>query len=176
MTPGNRRHAVYTGSFDPLSLGHYDIIRRGAALFDRLTVGIGINPEKSPLFTPQERLDLIARTTCGLPNVDVACFEGLAVNFVRRCGAGVMLRGLRTLSDIEGEFTMALANRALGPELETVFLMASEGCSHISSSLVKQVALLGTDSQTEPLEQFVPPLVIEALRTKLAARQPAPRR
>jgi len=171
MATGNRRHAVYTGSFDPLSLGHHDIIVRGSRLFDRLTVGIGINPEKSPLFTAQERLDLIRRSTGDLANVDVACFEGLAVNFVRRCGAGVMLRGLRTLSDIEGEFTMALANRALAAELETVFLMASEGCSHISSSLVKQVALLGTDSQSEPLEQFVPPLVIDALRAKLAIRK-----
>ncbi len=166
------RHAVYTGSFDPLSLGHFDIIRRGARMFDQLTVGIGINPGKSPLFTPQERVEMIESVVKPFPNVNVACFEGLAVTFLRSLGAGVMLRGLRTLTDIEAEFTMTLANRALGPEIETVFLMASEGCSHISSSLVKQVALLGEGLATEPLEKFVPPEVITALRAKLLLRRP----
>src|SRR6185369_70835 len=96
--------------------------------------------------TPQERLELLQRVTHPYPNVVVACFEGLAVSFVRRCGAAIMLRGLRTLTDIEAEFSMTLANRALAPEIETVFLMASEKYSHISSSLIKQVAQLGIDS------------------------------
>jgi pantetheine-phosphate adenylyltransferase len=164
----NPRHAVYAGSFDPVSLGHKDIIERGARMFERVTVGVGINPEKSPLFTPQERLDLLQQVLKPYPNVSVACFEGLAVNFVRRCGAAVMLRGLRTLTDIEAEFTLTLANRALAAEIETVFLMASEKYSHISSSLIKQVAMLGTDSlnEHEPLEAFVPREVIAAVRAK----------
>lgn len=165
-SPLNARHAVYAGSFDPVSLGHLDIIARGARMFDRLTVGIGINPEKHPLFTPQERLELLCHSVSKHSNVEVACFEGLAVNFVRRLGAAVMIRGLRTLTDIEAEFTMTLANRALAPEIETVFLMASEKYSHISSSLIKQVALLGSDSVNEPLETFVPHEVIKPLRTK----------
>ena len=163
----NPRHAVYAGSFDPVSLGHLDIITRGARIFDRLIVGIGINPEKSPLFTPQERVEMLRQLLQPFPNVEVACFEGLTVNFVRRCGAAVMLRGLRTLTDIEEEFTMTLANRAMAHDIETVFLMASEKYSHISSSLIKQVAQLGgVDSATEPLESFVPHEVIARLRAK----------
>lgn len=165
-SPLDPQHAVYAGSFDPISLGHLDIIARGARVFDRLTVGIGINPEKHPLFTPHERLELVQRVTKEFSNVSVACFEGLAVSFVRRCGAAAMLRGLRTLTDIEAEFTMTLANRALDHEIETVFLMASEKYSHISSSLIKQVAQLGTDSVNEPLVSFVPREVIGPLRTK----------
>ncbi|HTI50457.1 MAG TPA: pantetheine-phosphate adenylyltransferase [Planctomycetaceae bacterium] len=164
----NPRHAVYTGSFDPVSLGHLDIIARGARVFERLTVGVGINPEKHPLFTPQERLELLQHVTREYANVQIACFEGLAVSFVRRCGAAVMLRGLRTLTDIEAEFSMTLANRALAHDIETVFLMASEKYSHISSSLIKQVALLGTDSANEPLEAFVPHDVIAPLRVKFS--------
>jgi pantetheine-phosphate adenylyltransferase len=163
------RHAVYAGSFDPVSLGHCDIIARGAKVFDRLTVGIGINPEKRPLFTPHERLALLKEICQSFANVDVCCFEGLAVNFVRRAGATVMIRGLRTLTDIEAEFTMTLANRALAPDIETVFLMASEKYSHISSTLIKQVALLGTDSANEPLEAFVPREVIRPLRQRIQA-------
>ncbi|MBI3865127.1 MAG: pantetheine-phosphate adenylyltransferase [Planctomycetia bacterium] len=164
----NPRHAVYAGSFDPVSLGHQDIITRGARMFDRLTVGVGINPEKRPLFTPQERVDLLQRVLKPFPNVEVACFEGLAVDFLRRRQAAVMLRGLRTLSDIEAEFTMTLANRALAQDIETVFLMASEKYSHISSSLIKQVAMfgIGTDDNHDPLESFVPREVITAVRAK----------
>lgn len=169
--PLDPRHAVYAGSFDPVSLGHFDIITRGARLFDRLTVGIGINPEKLPLFSPQERLDLLQQVLRPFRNVEVACFEGLAVDFLKRRGAAVMLRGLRTLSDIEAEFTMTLANRALAAEIETVFLMASEKYSHISSTLIKQVAMLGSDSAKEPLESFVPHEVIVPLRRKFPLRR-----
>lgn len=167
-SPLNPRHAVYTGSFDPVSLGHRDIIERGARMFERLTVGVGINPEKSPLFTPQERVELLQKVLHTFPNVDIACFEGLAVDFVRRLGAAVMLRGLRTLSDIEAEFTMTLANRNLAVDIETVFLMASEKYSHISSSLIKQVAMFGSESANghRALEAFVPLEVIASVRGK----------
>src|SRR5204863_769553 len=160
----NPRHAVYAGSFDPVSLGHQDIIKRGARMFERLIVGIGINPEKSPLFAPQERVEMLRQLLQPHANVEVACFEGLTVNFVRRSGAGVMLRGLRTLTDIEEEFTMTLANRAMANDIETVFLMASEKYSHISSSLIKQAAQLGADSANEPLEAFVRKEVSARLR------------
>jgi pantetheine-phosphate adenylyltransferase len=169
----NPRHAVYTGSFDPVSLGHKDIIERGARMFERLTVGVGINPEKSPLFTPQERVELLESVLHPFPNVDIACFEGLAVDFVRRFGAAVMLRGLRTLSDIEAEFTMTLANRNLAADIETVFLMASEKYSHISSSLIKQVAMFGTDTANghKALESFVPREVAGRVRAKFQTRK-----
>ncbi|MCX7420702.1 MAG: pantetheine-phosphate adenylyltransferase [Planctomycetia bacterium] len=160
-------HAVYAGSFDPLTLGHLDIIRRGSALFDRLTVGIGINPDKKPLFTPEERLVAIQQVVAPLKNVEVLCFEGLTVNFVRSCQAAVMLRGVRTLTDIETEFTMTLANRALDPAIETVFLMASEKYSHISSSLIKQIAHLGRGNTAEQLKAFLPPELIESLLSKV---------
>lgn len=169
----NRRHAVYVGSFDPITLGHRDIIERGARLFEKLTVGIGINPEKKPLFSPQERLEIVRASLKSISNVEVATFHGLAVSFVRQCQAGVTLRGIRSLSDIEGEFTMSLANHALAPEIETVFLMASEKYTHISSSLIKQIAILGAnESMSEPLHSFVPPEVIAPLRAKVAASHP----
>lgn len=159
-------HAVYVGSFDPITLGHQDIIRRGAQIFDRLTVGIGINPEKQPLFPPEDRLDLTRRVLDSLPNVEVTCFQGLAVDFVRECGGGVLLRGMRTLSDIESEFTMSLANRTLAPDIETVFLMAGEKYTHISSSLIKQVAQMGREKSAQHLRDFVPHEVIQPLLEK----------
>ncbi len=168
------RHAVYTGSFDPITLGHRDIITRGAAVFEKLTVGIGINPEKRPLFTPDERLSMARDVLASLPNVEVCCFSGLAVEFLRECGARVMLRGLRTLSDIESEFTMALANRALDPEIETVFLMASEKFSHISSSLIKQVAQLGRHSAAARLQEFIPVQVVGPLLAKFSGSPQSP--
>lgn len=163
LNPG---HAVYAGSFDPVTLGHVDVVRRGARLFDQLTVGIGINPDKQPLFTPDERIELMQEIFCDLPNVDVVCFEGLTVEFVRKLGAAVMLRGVRTVSDIEMEFTMTLTNRALEPGIETVFLMASERFSHISSTLIKQIASMGRDASGSRLAEFVPPAVIEPLLAK----------
>jgi len=162
----SQRHAVYVGSFDPLTLGHKDIIRRGAAIFDRLTVGIGINPDKQPLFTSDERVDLTGQVLAPLENVDVTCFTGLAVNFVKQQGAAVMLRGVRTLTDIEAEFTMSLANQTLAPDIETVFLMSSEKFTHISSSLIKQIAQLGQDNNAEQLRAFVPEEIIRPLIEK----------
>ena len=143
MTNSDSRIAVYTGSFDPITLGHLNVIERSSRLVDRLIVGIGINIEKQSLFTPEERVDLVRQSTKHLANVEVQSFAGLAVNFVRQCGARVLLRGVRSLGDIEAEFTMTLANRKLDPGIETVFLMADEQFSHVSSSLIKQIAAAG---------------------------------
>ena len=145
------RVAVYTGTFDPVHLGHLDIIARGSRLYDRLVVGVGINPEKTTLFTIEERVRLLEEVAVPFGNVEVKAFTGLAVQFVRGLGAGVMIRGLRTLSDMEYEFTMSLMNLNLDPEIETVFLMAKEEFSHVSSSLLRQIAALGGD-----LTKFLP--------------------
>lgn len=160
------RHAVYAGSFDPPTLGHVDLVRRAANVFDRVTVAVGINPEKSPLFTPDERVELL-RTVCDFPGVQVASFEGLTVEFVRSLRAGVLVRGVRTVSDIEAEATLTLANRTLAPDIETVFLMASEQYAHISSSLIKQVAGMGGESVREHLKAFVPEEVVEPVLGKM---------
>lgn len=162
----NSHHAVYVGSFDPLTLGHVDIIRRGAAIFERITVGIGINPDKHPLFTPEERFSLATTVLSPMKNVFIECFEGLTVEFIQHCGARVLLRGVRTLSDIETEFTMTLANRALDPEIDTLFLMASEKYTHVSSTLIKQIAQLAQGSAVGKLKEFVPPEVVEPLLNK----------
>ncbi len=159
------RRAVYTGSFDPISLGHLNVIERASRLVDELIVGIGQNIEKQPLFTAEERLELIKLTTSHLPNVTVKLFNGLAVRFVRECDARVIVRGVRSLSDIEAEFTMTLANRKLDPAVETVFLMADEAFSHVSSSLIKQIAPLAGDDE---LARFVPQAIIAPLRARLA--------
>jgi pantetheine-phosphate adenylyltransferase len=158
--------AVYTGSFDPITLGHLNVIQRAAALVDRLVVGIGVTTGKEAMFTPDERVALVERTTRRFHNVEVRKFSGLAVAFVRQCGARVMIRGVRPLTDIAAEFTMMMANRHLDPDIETVFLMADEEFAHISSSLLKQITPLATDDM---LKQFVPPEIIPTLRKKLAA-------
>ena len=158
--------AVYTGSFDPVTLGHLNVIERGSQIVERLVVGIGVNSEKRGLFDPEERLELVQRVTSHLDNVEVKTFEGLAVNFVQQSGAKVMLRGVRPMTDIAGEFTMMMANRRLNDELETVFLMADGEFSHVSSSLIKQLTPLATDEQ---LAQFVPASIIADLKKKMAS-------
>ena len=165
MTHSDSRVAVYTGSFDPITLGHLNVIERSSRLVDRLIVGIGVNLEKQSLFTPDERLELVHRSVVHLANVEVRAFAGLAVNFVRECGARVMLRGVRSLGDIEAEFTMTLANRKLDPGIETVFLMADDQFSHVSSSLIKQIASLAGDDE---LARFVPQEVVTAIRQKMS--------
>jgi pantetheine-phosphate adenylyltransferase len=162
----DNRHAVCVGSFDPVTLGHADIITRGAKVFDRLTVGIGVNPDKQPLFSSDERIDLMRQVLAPLKNVTVASFDGLAVNFVRECGAGVLLRGVRSLMDIESELTMSLTNRSLAPDIETVFLMANENYSHVSSTLIKQIARFGREDAAERLRAFVPEPVVAPLIAK----------
>jgi len=155
------RVAVYTGTFDPVHLGHIDVISRGSRLFDRLIVGVGINPEKAALFDIDERVELIQSVIGDYGNVEVKKFEGLAVRFVRESGARIMVRGLRTLSDMEYEFTMSLMNLNLDPEIETVFLMSKEEFSHVNSSLLRQIARLGGD-----LTKFLHPSVKAALIKK----------
>jgi pantetheine-phosphate adenylyltransferase len=147
-------------------LGHLDVIRRGSKIFDQLVVGVGTNPEKSPFFSTEERVQLLERVISSFSNVKVVPFGGLAVNFVRECGARIMLRGLRTTSDMEYEFTMSLTNLALASELETVFLMARETYSHISGTLLRQIADLGGE-----LEKFVPPEVKTALEARARERR-----
>ena len=157
--------AVYTGSFDPITLGHLDIIRRASDLFTHIVVGIGINKDKQPLFDPDQRVELVRRVTADMPSVEVATFDGLAVDFVRQVGARVMVRGIRPLTDIAGEFTMMMANRALDREIETVFLMADDQFVHISSSLLKQIAVMSDND--EHLAKFVPRQIIADVRQQL---------
>lgn len=165
--PADRmRTAVFTGTFDPLTLGHLDVIRRGRRLFDRLVVGIGINPNKQALFTIDERVELSRLVVAPFENVEVEAFEGLTVQFVRRIGARVILRGVRTLSDMEYEFGMSLTNARLDPEVETVFLMADGEYSHVSSSLIKQVARFGGH---DSLGRFVPAELVGPILAKIAA-------
>ncbi|MEX2308692.1 MAG: pantetheine-phosphate adenylyltransferase [Pirellulales bacterium] len=157
------RRAVYTGSFDPVTLGHLNVIERSSRLVDELIVGVGTNLDKQPLFTAEERLELVERVTKPLGNVKVRQFAGLAVQFVRDCNARVIIRGVRSLSDMDTEFTMTLANRKLDPSIETVFLMADEEFSHVSSTLIKQITPLATD---EELARFIPKTIIPDLRAK----------
>jgi pantetheine-phosphate adenylyltransferase len=159
------RVAVYTGTFDPVHHGHLDIIERGHRLFDKLIVGVGINPDKQTMFTIDERVEHIKAVTAKWGNVEVEKFDGLAVRFVRERKARIMIRGLRTLSDMEYEFTMSLMNLHLDPEIETVFLMAKEDFSHVSSSLLRQIAAFGGD-----LSKFLPEPVRSALIER--ARKP----
>jgi pantetheine-phosphate adenylyltransferase len=162
------RTAVFAGTFDPITLGHLDVIRRGRLLFDHLVVGIGINPGKSLLFDIDERIALVHEVIRDIDNVSVESFEELTVQYVRRIGARVILRGLRTLTDMEYEFGMTLTNHRLDPEIETVFLMADGEYSHISSSLIKQVGRFGGRSA---LERFVPEELIEPIIAKLAHQE-----
>jgi pantetheine-phosphate adenylyltransferase len=157
------RRAVYTGSFDPITLGHLNVIERSSKLVDELIVGIGLNIDKQSLFSAEERIELIRRVSDRLGNVTVKSFEGLAVRFVRECNARVIIRGVRSLSDMEAEFTMTLANRKLDAGIETVFLMADEEYSHVSSSLIKQITSFASD---EELARFVPREIIPDLRAK----------
>src|SRR5262245_55862945 len=161
MTQSDSRVAVYTGSFDPITLGHLNVIERSARLVDTLIVGIGVNVEKAALFSPEERVALVTQSTAYVKNVEVRAFDGLAVEFVRQCGARVMVRGVRPLTDLAGEFTMMMANRHLDPGIETVFLMADEEFAHVSSSLIKQITPLADD---EMLARCVPRAIIPALR------------
>ena len=164
MASSEPRIAVYTGSFDPITLGHFNVIRRSSRLFDRLIVGVGINARKSALFSPEERVDLVARVTAACGNVEVRTFTGLAVEFVRDCGAMVMIRGVRPLTDIAAEFTMMMANRQLDPDIETVFLMADEEFSHVSSSFIKEITPLANDDM---LARFLPEQIIPDMRKKM---------
>jgi len=163
--------ALYTGSFDPLTLGHLDVIRAGARLCDRLVVAIGAHPGKTPLLTLEERIALIETVCAGLEEtrgrVAVVSFAGLAVEAAREHGAGLILRGLRDGTDFDYEMQMAGMNLAMAPEIRTVFLPSSPAVRHITATLVRQIASLGGD-----VSPFVPPEAAEALRRALSGRRP----
>ena len=153
--------AVYPGSFDPLTNGHVDIIERGTRLFDKIVVAILLNVEKSPLFSMQERVEIVREVFKGHPNVEVDTFEGLLVDYVAARKADVIVRGLRALSDFETEFQMALMNRRLNSHIETVFMMPAEQYTYISSRLIKEVFSLGGQ-----VRGLVPEIVESRLREK----------
>lgn len=164
--PISNRVAVYPGTFDPLHLGHVDIIERGRRLFDRLVVGVGVNPEKTALFSLEERVKMINEVVHSMDNVEVEPFTGLAVQFVRKVGSCVMIRGLRTVSDMEYEFSMSLTNQMLEPQIDTVFLLAHVDYSHLSSTLIRQIAMFGGD-----LDKFLPRTIVSAVRDKVRSQQ-----
>jgi pantetheine-phosphate adenylyltransferase len=154
--------AVYPGSFDPITNGHLDLIERGAKLCDRLIVAILRNEEKRPLFTVEERVEMLREVVRGYPNIEVDSFDGLLVEYARQKGATLIVRGIRAISDYEYELQMALMNRRLNPSIETAFLMAGEAYSFISSRLVKQVISLGGN-----IAGLVPPSVEVRLRNRV---------
>src|SRR5271170_4377667 len=153
--------AIYPGTFDPVTKGHLDLIARGAEIFDRLVVAVARNLDKDPLFTVPERVEMLEAVTYEWKNVEVEVFDGLLMEFARTKGARVVLRGIRAVSDYEYELQMAMMNRKIEPEIETVFMMPGEAYSYISSRLVKELARLGG-----PVKDLVPPLVEERLKTK----------
>ncbi len=153
--------AVYPGSFDPTTNGHLDVIRRGADLFDRLVVAVANNPSKSPMFSRDERIAIIRELTADLDNVEVSGFEGLIVDLAKERSATAILRGVRTYSDFEYEFQMALTNRAVGG-VETVFVITKASYSFVSSRLIKEVASMGGD-----ISSFVPETVLKKVHEKL---------
>jgi pantetheine-phosphate adenylyltransferase len=160
--------ALYPGTFDPITNGHLDLVHRALRLFDEVIIAVGTANDKDPMFTVQERVEMIREATSDLDGVTVEPFNGLLVDEVRRTGASAIVRGLRAVSDFEYEFQMALMNRHLAPEVETVFLMPNKNYSYLDSTVVKEVALLGGDASG-----FVPGIVLERL---LARRDKAGRR
>jgi len=156
------RYAVYPGTFDPLTNGHLDIIRRAAAIFDKLIVTVSLNRSKHTLFDQEERFALVEETCRSISNVEVLSFSGLLINFTRLHEAQVIIRGLRAVTDFEYEYAMALMNRHLANDVETLFMSASEGNSFVSSSMIKEVFMLGGD-----IADKVPSCVLSALRKKI---------
>ncbi len=154
--------AIYPGSFDPVTNGHLDLIERGEKMFDLVIVAVLQNAEKQPLFTVPERVEMLREVTQQWPSVEVDVFNGLLVDYARKRGAGVILRGIRAISDYESELQMALMNRKLEPRLETVFMLPGETYSYLSSKLVREIAQLGG-----PLVGLVPPVVEHRLRAKV---------
>lgn len=154
--------ALYPGTFDPITNGHLDLIRRGKKLFEELVVGVAHNPAKEALFTKEERIEMIKALLRGKKEIRIVCLKGLVVDFAKREGIQVILRGLRTISDFEYEFQMALTNRALAPGIETVFIMPSELYSYTSSRFIKETIMMGGD-----VSRFVPSLVEKRLKKKI---------
>jgi pantetheine-phosphate adenylyltransferase len=155
--------AVCAGTFDPLTLGHLDVIERASRIFPRVVIAVATNPGKNPMFSLEERLDLVRKSTAHLQGIEIDSFNGLLVDFAESKGVQVIVRGLRAFSDFEYEFQMALTNRKLKPEIETLFLMPKQDYSYVSSSNVRTVASLGGD-----ISQFVPPPVQRALKARFS--------
>ena len=152
---------VYPGTFDPITNGHIDLVERAAMLFDKVVIGIASSQRKSPLFSIDERIQLASDALAHVPNIEIRGFDYLLVNFVNDCGADAIMRGLRAVSDFEYEFQLANMNRALSPEVESIFLTPAERFSYISSSLVREISSLDGD-----VSKFVPTNVVEALSNK----------
>lgn len=156
-----KKTAVYPGTFDPLTLGHVDVVHRAARLFDRLILAVAVGTPKDTLFSIKERMAMARSLAATMPNVEAVEFNGLLVDYVRQIGAHVIIRGLRAFSDFEYEFQMALTNRKMAPDVEVLFMMPRESYSYISSSVVREIASLGGDTS-----KFVPPFVYAALKKK----------
>ncbi len=154
--------AVYPGTFDPVTYGHIDIIKRAAKIFGKVVVAVAHNEEKGTLFSVEERVDMLKDAVKGMKNVSVTDFDGLVVGYIKKLGTNIMIRGLRMISDFEYEFQMALTNRKLAGEIETIFMMPNESYSYISSKLIKEAASLGAD-----VGHFVPKKAKDLLRIKL---------
>jgi pantetheine-phosphate adenylyltransferase len=157
-----RRIAVYPGTFDPVTFGHIDLIKRATQLFDRVIVAVAMQPEKQILFSHQERMAMLKAATKGISRINIECFDGLLVEYVKKKKARAMLRGLRMISDFEYEFQMALTNRRLDPEIETIYMMPKESYCFLSSKLIKEAASLGAN-----LKDFVPAFVERKLKARL---------
>ena len=155
--------AIYPGSFDPVTLGHFDIIKRSSEIFDQVIVGVLCNNAKSPLFSVEERVKMLEDVTSYLPNVEVRAFGGLLVDFVHQCQADVIVRGLRAITDFEYELQMAQTNRVIAPDIDTIFLTTNLKYSYLSSSIVKEIAGYQGD-----ISEFLHPAVAEKVREKLA--------
>ncbi len=156
------KKAIYPGSFDPLTFGHLDVLDRAVKIFDKVIIAVAKNPDKAPLFTLEERCEMILQATRGNPKVEVDAFDGLLVKYAARKGASVVLRGVRALTDFEYEFQMALTNRKLANDIETIFMMPSESYSYFSSRMIKEVARLGGD-----ITNFVPKAVAKRLLERI---------
>ena len=160
---------LYPGSFDPVTNGHFDVIKRAASLFDRLVVAAAVNGEKTPMFTFDERVQLLKEVCKDLPNVEIVSFQGLLVNALAKFDACAVIRGLRAVSDFEYEFQMALTNKKLYPETETIFLTTSAENMYLSSSVVKQIAFFGGD-----ITDFIPEVVLSDVEKKLCKKGDLP--
>ncbi|MCU0665708.1 MAG: pantetheine-phosphate adenylyltransferase [Candidatus Omnitrophica bacterium] len=154
--------AIYPGSFDPVTYGHIDLIKRAKEVFPDLIVAVAYNAHKKPIFSVKERVDMLKKATAGIEGVEITSFDGLVVDFARKHKSAVIIRGLRMISDFEYEFQMALTNRKLAPDIETIFLMPQEAYSYVSSRLLKEASSLGAN-----LGAFIPDFVEKALRDKL---------
>ena len=162
--------AVYPGTFDPLTRGHEEIVRRAARLFERVILGVADSDAKRPIFNVEERVAIAREVLADTPNVEVRRFSGLMVEFVKTCGGHVVVRGVRSVTDFDYEFQLAGMNRHLSPEIETIFMTPPESCQYVSGTLVREIAIMGGD-----VSQFVAPAVQDWMRRKLSQKAAAPK-